>query len=379
MSSMSRTATEYDVTRVGYRLDRRPRGQPCADGVARGGRITRRRQEAHREYRERAPRLTGAGRGRSLRGSERPNDLDCGRDAGLLREDLLEQDAVNFIVAIRAAVAGNGEAVVGVGSMTQRGENDTTRGNTGKDQRIDIVRPEDHVEIRSVECPYPMFRDDRLTGLRGDSGVDFGSVVSQRKAACLPDRTEEQVPRTDLRVAWPEADDHVDHPYSRGPGCKKETRCSPEQRRAVGRKVLHDRRLEIHDEKGCRFTVDGKIFCHGKSLVHKKRICGCTDADAANLHVGSRCNDVRQVFKTVDGYIVTASFAVAGAATTAVGERSLPREPSEVILHINLAEVDTRVRVLKACIRQMLEAETHLIVLVITELSADTDHVGELE
>jgi hypothetical protein len=103
---------------------------------------------------------------------------------------------------------------------------------------------------------------------------------------------------------------------------------------------------------------------------------GCRRSE---LHVGSWCNDVRQVFKTVDGYIVTASFAVAGAAATAVGERSLSREPSEVILHINLAEVDTRVRVLKARIRQMLGAETDLIVLVITELRADTDHVGELE
>ncbi len=56
-------------------------------------------------------------------------------------------------------------AVVCIGSVEHRGENDATSGNPEQNQGVDLLRSEDHIKVRSGKSADPVFGDGNVVSL----------------------------------------------------------------------------------------------------------------------------------------------------------------------------------------------------------------------
>src|ERR1700761_9260289 len=72
-------------------------------------------------------------------------------DAAACGKESLDKAVMQRLVQVSAAVADDGNAVVGIYGLVERGEHDTTGRYAEKYQRIDVVGAKNHAEIRTGE------------------------------------------------------------------------------------------------------------------------------------------------------------------------------------------------------------------------------------
>jgi hypothetical protein len=77
-------------------------------------------------------------------------------------------------VQISTAIFDHGEAKISIRSFDKRRENDTTSGDTEKDERVNLDGAEDHCEVCTSERAYAMLGDDNLAFFRAYGGRDRG-------------------------------------------------------------------------------------------------------------------------------------------------------------------------------------------------------------
>lgn len=104
--------------------------------------------------------------------SEQRSDFLGAGDGCLSGEDLLHEHAMHFLVAIGAAVLRDHEAIVVVRGVADGREDDAARRDAGEDERVDVARAENHLEVRSGERSRIV---DCMSITR--SAVVFGSSV----------------------------------------------------------------------------------------------------------------------------------------------------------------------------------------------------------
>ena len=78
---------------------------------------------------------------------------------------------MEFHVSIRAAIRNYDESVVGIASLQQSREHDSTRRNAKHNNRLNLVRAEKHFEVRSRKGADTMFRQYDVSGLRPEGWV----------------------------------------------------------------------------------------------------------------------------------------------------------------------------------------------------------------
>ena len=178
---------------------------------------------------------------------------------------------MHLLITIRAAIADDNEAVIGIGGMAHRGKHDAAGRDTGQDQSLAAMGFEDHIEVGSRKSADPVLCHDHLIGLGRDGRMNRRPFVSSGKTARGFQPAEQRVSRADLGIARPEADDHIDDHYSRGAGSFEQGRRPAEQRLGIGGEAVHDQRLEIHDEQGRGLGIDRKLVCRvGADRLRRK-------------------------------------------------------------------------------------------------------------
>src|SRR4029077_16311726 len=104
-------------------------------------------------------------------------------------------------VEVGAAIFDNCEAEIGIGSLDQRRENDAAGGNAEQYQRINIVGPEDHREVRSGECADAMLGNHDFAFLGSDRRGDRSERPLKQFLVLSRgfNSSEEYISRTNLR------------------------------------------------------------------------------------------------------------------------------------------------------------------------------------
>src|ERR1700678_1508598 len=71
-------------------------------------------------------------------------------------EDFVDKAGVDLRILVRAAILKDDQAIVGVAGLQQRGKNHPAGGDAEEDKRVDLPRPQNHVEICSGEGADPV-------------------------------------------------------------------------------------------------------------------------------------------------------------------------------------------------------------------------------
>src|SRR5271154_5072391 len=87
-----------------------------------------------------------------------------GEDSRLRWENLLGENAVNFLVGVEAGVFKDDAAEIQVGGAPERGERDAAGGNSEKDQILDAARAQNQVELVLGERAHSLLVNDKIFG-----------------------------------------------------------------------------------------------------------------------------------------------------------------------------------------------------------------------
>src|SRR5271168_841262 len=96
-----------------------------------------------------------------------------GEDSRLRWENLLGENAVNFLVGVEAGVFKDDAAEIQVGGAPERGERDAAGGNSEKHQILDAARAQNQLELVLGERAHSLLVNDEIFGA-SDGGVKSG-------------------------------------------------------------------------------------------------------------------------------------------------------------------------------------------------------------
>lgn len=206
------------------------------------------------------------------------------KDVGLAGKELIDQAVMQFFVKVSATVLEDDDAVVGVGSFEECGENHTTGGDTEEDEGMYVVGAEDHFEVGACEGTDAVLGDDDVGGIGSDGGMNCSRgalkqlLVSRRGL----DRAHKEIARADLREIRAEADLHVDDAHPGGTRALEDAGGTDEEFI-----VLHvdgdDAGLHVHAEDGGAGGLEGESGRHDGSLL-----LGVTDEQKITQRHGVR-------------------------------------------------------------------------------------------
>jgi hypothetical protein len=147
------------------------------------------------------------------------------RDKFLRREDKpargeepLNKTIMKLYVQIRAAIAYDGNTIIGVSGLEKSGKDDAARRDSVKNQRIDVIGAEDHREIGASEGTDPALGDNDLILLRSDCIRDRSKGFTKELLMLLQglNGAEERISGADFREARSKTDLDVNDCHAAG-------------------------------------------------------------------------------------------------------------------------------------------------------------------
>jgi len=118
---------------------------------------------------------------------------------------------VNLWVGVRAAVLDHDQPIVSVAGMKQSGKNNSTRGDPEQNQRFNLLRPQNHVQVCSCKSADPVLGYDNVLTLWRHRGMNRAGRSLKHLLVLdrILDGAEQLVARTDFRQTGTKADLNV--------------------------------------------------------------------------------------------------------------------------------------------------------------------------
>jgi hypothetical protein len=130
----------------------------------------------------------------------------------MARKQFIDEAGMHFRIEVGAAVLYHDKAVICVGSMEQRRKDDAAGCDPEQYERIDVIRSQDHVKIRTDESADPVLDDNDIVPFRSHCGMNRASSTLEHPPMSFRvlDCAEQGVARADLREVSTEANLDVD-------------------------------------------------------------------------------------------------------------------------------------------------------------------------
>ena len=112
-------------------------------------------------------------------------DFLCGYHAGLARENLGSENAVNFLISIGAAILYHHQLIIHISRPAHCRENNATGGNAHQDQSFDPLRSQDRLKVSCAKSSNATLGDNTLSRQWGNARVYFGTGYPFAKTTCL--------------------------------------------------------------------------------------------------------------------------------------------------------------------------------------------------
>ena len=175
-------------------------------------------------------------------------------------------------VQIRAAVADHRQTIIGVGSLGQRGKHNTAGRNAEENQRIDLIGPKNHSEIRPGKSADPVLGDHDLIALRRNGIRDRSKRFPEQPLMLFRgfDGAEECISGTDLRKPGSETYLNMDHRHANRTSMMENTR-NPLQKSVfpLSRVNGDNANLAIHAHQSRARRINRECVSHIKFLSAK--------------------------------------------------------------------------------------------------------------
>lgn len=110
-------------------------------------------------------------------------------------EESVHQARTQVGVSIEAAVAHDDGSVICVAGVEERRQDHTAGGDAKEDQRVDLPRPQDHLQVCAREGADAVFRDDDVGFRRAERCMDRVGRTLEKPLVLrgMKDRSEERV------------------------------------------------------------------------------------------------------------------------------------------------------------------------------------------
>ncbi len=181
---------------------------------------------------ETTPRIENGG----LVGAREGFEMRSRRHSSESRKNPIEHAGMRVCIDVRAAVSENGDAIVAIRRVQRRGQHGAAGRDAAKNQRIDVVRAEQEIEVGSCKRGNPALGHDQIPCFNANRRMEPAAFALEKLLVRHGrlHRAQKCVARTGLGNAGSKRHLHVNDAHSSGARAPQYGRDTADERLFIG-------------------------------------------------------------------------------------------------------------------------------------------------